>query len=124
MGSSGASDTARAFLPPSCPLEDEYKKHMDSKECDHQVPRPSRSLSAMVRSRSLLLVSNLLACICVLPALASVNGVKRGLHFSLESRATNIDGSLPTYKNAKASIEQRVADLLPRMTIEEKVSQM
>ena len=46
------------------------------------------------------------------------------LHFPLEARATNKDGSLPTYKNAQASIEERVNDLLPRMTIEEKVSQM
>lgn len=46
------------------------------------------------------------------------------LHFPLEARATNKDGSLPAYKNSKASIEDRVNDLLPRMTIEEKVSQM
>lgn len=51
-------------------------------------------------------------------------GVRDELHFSLESRATNIDGSLPTYKNPKASIEARVNDLLPRMTVEEKVAQM
>ncbi|KAF5364585.1 hypothetical protein D9758_005612 [Tetrapyrgos nigripes] len=44
--------------------------------------------------------------------------------FSLESRATNIDGSLPTYKDPNASIEDRVADLLPRMTLEEKVAQL
>lgn len=44
--------------------------------------------------------------------------------FSLASRATNIDGSVPTYKNPEASIEDRVNDLLPRMTIEEKVSQL
>ncbi|THU91701.1 glycoside hydrolase [Dendrothele bispora CBS 962.96] len=44
--------------------------------------------------------------------------------FSLESRATNIDGSLPTYKDPNASIEDRVADLLPRMTLEEKVAQI
>jgi beta-glucosidase len=51
-------------------------------------------------------------------------GVRDDLHFSLESRAENIDGSLPIYKNPKASIEDRVNDLLPRMTVEEKVSQM
>ncbi|KAG7093367.1 hypothetical protein E1B28_007049 [Marasmius oreades] len=44
--------------------------------------------------------------------------------FTLESRATNIDGSLPTYKNPEASIEDRIGDLLPRMTLEEKVSQL
>ncbi|KAG8845152.1 hypothetical protein FRB91_002028 [Serendipita sp. 411] len=33
-------------------------------------------------------------------------------------------GSVPTYKNPKASIEARIADLLPRMTLEEKVAQL
>ncbi|KAJ7066911.1 glycoside hydrolase superfamily [Mycena belliarum] len=78
------------------------------------------------RSSSLLLLSGLrfLACIGLLPIFASADGVREGLHFSLESRATNIDGSLPVYKNPGASIEARVADLLPRMTIEEKVAQI
>jgi beta-glucosidase len=83
----------------------------------------------MARSRSLNRISNLLACLCFIPALTSGsnvnnNGVRDGLHFSLESRATNKDGSVPIYKDPTASIEARVADLLPRMTIEEKVSQM
>ncbi|KAJ7124473.1 glycoside hydrolase family 3 protein [Mycena epipterygia] len=79
----------------------------------------------MTRSKSLLRLSNLLACLCLLPAFALGNdGVSEGPHFSLVSRATNIDGSLPIYKNPTASIEARVADLLPRMTIEEKVSQI
>ncbi|KAJ4467499.1 glycoside hydrolase superfamily [Lentinula edodes] len=43
---------------------------------------------------------------------------------SLVARGTNSDGSLPTYKNPNASIEDRVADLLPRMTLEEKVAQI
>ncbi|KAF8169053.1 glycoside hydrolase [Mycena galopus ATCC 62051] len=75
----------------------------------------------MVLSKSLNRISSLLAWVCVLPALTVGNGVKEGLHFSLESRATNIDGSLPIYKDPTASIEARVADLLPRMTIEEKL---
>ncbi|KAK7053727.1 glycoside hydrolase superfamily [Favolaschia claudopus] len=76
----------------------------------------------MVRSRFLKIVS---ASLCAFPVLAlGSNGVKEGLHFSLESRATNIDGSLPVYKDPTASIEDRVADLLPRMTVEEKVSQI
>lgn len=79
----------------------------------------------MTMSKSLLRLSNLLACLCLIPAFTLGNdGVSEGLHFSLVSRATNIDGSLPIYKNPTASIEARVADLLPRMTIEEKVSQM
>ncbi|CAL1702011.1 unnamed protein product [Somion occarium] len=46
------------------------------------------------------------------------------LHFPLEARGTDKDGSLPIYKNPGASIEARVDDLLPRMTVEEKVSQI
>ena len=44
--------------------------------------------------------------------------------FSSTSRGTNLDGSIPVYKNPKASIDDRVNDLLPRMTLEEKVSQL
>lgn len=51
-------------------------------------------------------------------------GVRDGLHFSIEKRAENIDGSVPLYKNPSATVEDRVNDLLPRMTVEEKVSQM
>jgi beta-glucosidase len=46
------------------------------------------------------------------------------LHFPLRARATNKDGSTPVYKNPHAPIESRVSDLLSRMTIQEKVSQM
>lgn len=69
--------------------------------------------------------SALLALVSCIHAFA-VNplDVRDGLHFALESRATNIDGSLPIYKNPNAAIEDRVNDLLPRMTIDEKVSQM
>ena len=51
-------------------------------------------------------------------------GVKSGLHFTPESRATNIDGSIPTYKNPYAPIESRVDDLLPRMSLAEKTAQL
>ncbi|KAF9066897.1 glycoside hydrolase family 3 protein [Rhodocollybia butyracea] len=44
--------------------------------------------------------------------------------FSLVARGTNLDGSLPTYKNPNASIEDRINDLLPRMTLEEKVEEL
>jgi len=50
--------------------------------------------------------------------------VRGDLHFPLEARGTNTDGSVPLYKNPKATVESRVNDLLPRMTVEEKVSQM
>ncbi|TFK53290.1 glycoside hydrolase family 3 protein [Heliocybe sulcata] len=51
-------------------------------------------------------------------------GSSEDLHFSLVSRGTNLDGSLPVYKDPNALIEDRVNDLLPRMTIEEKVAQL
>ncbi len=51
-------------------------------------------------------------------------GVRHDVHYLLHARGSNEDGTLPTYKNPKASIEDRVSDLLPRMTIEEKVAQM
>lgn len=47
-----------------------------------------------------------------------------GLHFSLKARGINKDGSTPLYKNPNAAIEDRVNDLLPRMTLEEKVAQL
>lgn len=50
--------------------------------------------------------------------------VRDDLHFPLAARATNKDGSSPVYKNPHASIEHRVNDLLPRMTLEEKVAQL
>ena len=51
-------------------------------------------------------------------------GVHDGLHFSMEARASNLDHSLPIYKNPNASIKDRVNNLLPRMTIREKVAQL
>ncbi|KNZ72384.1 Periplasmic beta-glucosidase [Termitomyces sp. J132] len=51
-------------------------------------------------------------------------GVRGDLHFGLEARAKNKDGSAPIYKDPNAPIEDRVNDLLPRMTLEEKVSQL
>ncbi|KAF9037100.1 glycoside hydrolase family 3 protein [Panaeolus papilionaceus] len=67
----------------------------------------------------------LLALVSCVPALANDTfGVAEGLHFSLEKRQDNLDGSKPVYKNPKASIEARVNDLLPRMSVAEKVSQI
>lgn len=56
--------------------------------------------------------------------LAAVPTVFAALPFSSSSRGTNTDGSTPIYKNADAAIEDRVEDLLARMTVQEKVSQM
>ncbi len=50
--------------------------------------------------------------------------VREDLHFPLHARATNKDGSTPIYKNPDVAIEDRVDDLLPRMTLEEKVAQL
>lgn len=52
------------------------------------------------------------------------HGVRGDLHFPLRARGTNNDGSVPVYKNPEASIEDRINDLLPRMTVEEKVAQL
>ncbi|KAI0092684.1 glycoside hydrolase superfamily [Irpex rosettiformis] len=58
-------------------------------------------------------------------AVASTNlDARNDLHFPLHARATNKDGSLPKYKNPTVSIEDRVNDLLTRMTLEEKVAQL
>lgn len=68
----------------------------------------------------------LLVSLATLTTAAAVNhlGVREDLHFSIEARGSNHDGSLPIYKNPNASIEDRVNDLLPRMTVQEKVSQL
>lgn len=55
---------------------------------------------------------------------SSPPGIRGDLHFPLHARGTNSDDSLPVYKNPHANIEDRINDLLPRMTIEEKVAQL
>ena len=57
-------------------------------------------------------------------AATSSFGVRDDLHFPLRARGANKDGTLPRYKNPAATIEDRVSDLLPRMTLEEKVAQL
>lgn len=66
----------------------------------------------------------LLVALCSTVRLALAHNSGGGTHFPLEARGTNSDGSLPIYKNPRASIEDRVNDLLPRMTVEEKVAQL
>ncbi|KAI0766208.1 glycoside hydrolase [Trametes elegans] len=68
-------------------------------------------------------VSALCGLVAAASALQDFN-VRDDLHFSLHARATNKDGSTPVYKDPQASVEDRVNDLLPRMTLEEKVSQL
>ncbi|KAI8984797.1 glycoside hydrolase superfamily [Trametes punicea] len=65
----------------------------------------------------------------LLPLLVFVVGarhldVRDGLHFPIHARGTNRDGSIPLYKDPHANIEDRVNDLLPRMTLDEKVAQI
>ncbi|KAG6868294.1 hypothetical protein C0993_005370 [Termitomyces sp. T159_Od127] len=66
----------------------------------------------------------LFAAFVLFVAAENTLGVRGDLHFSLEARDKNKDGSVPVYKDPNASIEDRVNDLLPRMTLEEKVSQL
>ena len=65
-----------------------------------------------------------LANLAAFAALLNVVGASEPDFSTLESRATNVDGSLPTYKNPHAAIQDRVNDLLKRMTLQEKVAQM
>ena len=51
-------------------------------------------------------------------------GVRGDLHFHLHARGQNKDGTRPVYKDPMAPIEDRIDDLLPRMTVQEKVSQL
>ncbi|KXN88324.1 Periplasmic beta-glucosidase [Leucoagaricus sp. SymC.cos] len=78
----------------------------------------------MTNSKKFLSLSALLPCLVLTSNAHDLFGVRDDLHFSLEARQANKDGSVPTYKNPKASIEARVNDLLPRMSLEEKVSQL
>ena len=57
-----------------------------------------------------------------LPEVSSLEA--EALPFRLHARAANKDGSSPLYKDPNANIEDRVSDLLSRMTVEEKVAQM
>jgi len=67
---------------------------------------------------------HLLYLVWITPCVLASSSFLEPRRFPLESRATNIDGSLPTYKDPDAPVEDRVSDLLPRMTLEEKVSQL
>lgn len=40
------------------------------------------------------------------------------------TRAAGADAALPRYRDPNATVDERVADLLPRMTLEEKVAQL
>ena len=51
-------------------------------------------------------------------------GVAAALLASVNAQEVAKPGATPLYKNPKAKIEDRIADLLPRMTLEEKVAQL
>lgn len=78
--------------------------------------------ATFARLYALLPLVQLSSLVAALPEPGSPE--ERHLPFHLHSRATNKDGSTPLYKVATANIEDRVNDLLPRMTVEEKVSQL
>ncbi|KAI0337167.1 glycoside hydrolase, partial [Trametopsis cervina] len=63
-------------------------------------------------------------CLAGLSAAFTSVGIREDLHFPLHARGTNKNGSLPKYKDPTAAIEDRISDLLPRMTLEEKVAQL
>ena len=72
-------------------------------------------------------LAHILGLLCFGPSLALASysfDELVDLGISLHSRAENADGSVPIYKDPSADIEARVEDLLPRMTIKEKVSQL
>ncbi|OCH93251.1 glycoside hydrolase [Obba rivulosa] len=73
---------------------------------------------------ALIFTSTWDGCALVSGSQSSHIEVRGDLHFSLHARGTNADGSLPVYKDPKASVEDRVNDLLPRMTLQEKVAQL
>ncbi|KAI0640646.1 glycoside hydrolase superfamily [Trametes meyenii] len=66
----------------------------------------------------------LVACYAAIVLARSHLEVRGDLHFPLSARGTNKDGSVPLYKNPRADIEERVNDLLQRMTLDEKVAQL
>src|ERR1700733_10404351 len=43
---------------------------------------------------------------------------------SAQNKTAATDGNTPKYRNPNITIDERVADLLPRMTLEEKVQQI
>ncbi|KII90947.1 glycoside hydrolase family 3 protein [Plicaturopsis crispa FD-325 SS-3] len=72
--------------------------------------------------RSVLLVAGL--ALLWAPCSQACTSTNGDLYTPLDLRATNSDGSTPVYKDPSAAIEDRVNDLLPRMTVDEKVAQL
>ena len=78
-----------------------------------------------MRSKRLSRVLALLSLVASGFGLPEANSAEaEALHYHLHARAANKNGSTPLYKNPTANIEDRVNDLLLRMTVEEKVAQM
>ncbi|XP_006457607.1 hypothetical protein AGABI2DRAFT_213076 [Agaricus bisporus var. bisporus H97] len=78
----------------------------------------------MVRSRKIFSLLTLLSSLSHGANAREPFRVRDDLHFSLGARQANKDGSVPAYKDPNASIEDRIDDLLPRMSLEEKVAQL
>lgn len=85
---------------------------------------PVLCAQAMVRSRKIFSLLTLLSSLSHGANAREPFGVRDDLHFSLGARQANKDGSVPAYKDPNASIEDRIDDLLPRMSLEEKVAQL
>lgn len=79
------------------------------------------SVSRMIRVH---LFARLVALVAILSTFGQVLAQSESSLFSPTDRGNNKDGSQPVYKNSRASVEARVADLLPRMRLEEKVAQL
>jgi beta-glucosidase len=72
-------------------------------------------IQSIARNHSALLrLCRIVAGVCAAVALVSI----------VAPRVERSQGAIPDYKNARLPVEQRVADLLSRMTIEEKVAQL
>ncbi|KAF8230984.1 family 3 glycoside hydrolase [Tricholoma matsutake] len=79
----------------------------------------------MVPRNGLFLSSTLVLCLSPLLSFGEDTfGVSNGLHFSLQSCAMNIDGLFQTYKNPQVPIEHRINNLLPCMSLAEKIAQL
>src|SRR5580704_651361 len=70
----------------------------------------------------------ILSLLCITPAFAQEKAPQRKASKDKPAKAQTspdkVSPDLPRYKNPSLSIDDRIADLLPRMTIEEKVDQI
>jgi beta-glucosidase len=70
------------------------------------------------------MISAVLSGLMLFTLAAKVEGQAAGADKTLAQTPPATQGTQPRYKNAGLPIEERVADLLPRMTLEEKIDQI